>query len=413
MTSSIARNTSGLHPRAWLTVALLCVVGCLNYLDRTMITTMRTSIMADVPMTEAQFGLLTSVFLWVYGFLSPFAGFLADRFNRSKVIIISLFVWSGVTWLTAYAKTFEQLLATRALMGISEACYIPAALALIVDYHRNATRSLASGIHLAGVMVGSSLGFTGGWIAEKHNWNSVFVIFGAIGIVYAVFLLFILRDPPAQKEKPGEKAQTKIRFFEAVKDLFKRRSFNFMFIYWGLMGIVSWFVVGWLPTFYKEQFSLSQGLAGLYATGYLYPAALLGLVAGGYWADRWSRVNTRARILVPVIGVCIGAPCIFIAGSEIILPLTIICMVFFSFTRVFGDANMMPILCMVADQRYCATGYGILNFLSAIIGGVGLYAGGVLRDMEFDLGIMFQFAALIMIVAGIMLYLVRPRHIEE
>ena len=139
---------------AWLVVGLLCVVGALNYLDRIMITTMRESVIQSIPMTDAQFGLLTSVFLWVYGLLSPFAGFLADRFNRSRVIIFSLFIWSGVTWLTAHATTYEELLATRALMGISEACYIPAALALIADYHKGSTRSLAIGIHLGGVTVG-------------------------------------------------------------------------------------------------------------------------------------------------------------------------------------------------------------------------------------------------------------------
>src|SRR5688500_18217454 len=134
--------------RAWFVVGLLCVVGCLNYLDRNMIMTMRKSLVEAIPMTDAQFGLLTSVFLWVYGILSPLAGFLADRFSRSRVIIVSLFVWSAVTWLTSYATTFEGLLIARALMGISEACYIPAALALITDYHRGSTRSFATGVHV-------------------------------------------------------------------------------------------------------------------------------------------------------------------------------------------------------------------------------------------------------------------------
>ena len=132
-----------LASRAWLVVGILWVVGCLNYLDRVMITTMRQSLTDAIPMTDAQFGLLTSVFLWIYAVLSPIAGFLADRFNRSRVIIISLFAWSVITWLTAHATTFNQLLLTRALMGVSEACYIPAALALIADYHRGPTRSLA------------------------------------------------------------------------------------------------------------------------------------------------------------------------------------------------------------------------------------------------------------------------------
>src|SRR5690606_38737514 len=130
----------------WLLVALLCIIGCLNYLDRMMIVTMRTSILEEIPMSDAQFGLLTSVFLWVYGFSSPVAGYIADRFNRSFVIIGSLFVWSLVTWLTAHATTFEGLLAARALMGISEAFYFPAAMALIMDWHSDKTKSTAVGI---------------------------------------------------------------------------------------------------------------------------------------------------------------------------------------------------------------------------------------------------------------------------
>src|SRR5689334_21409341 len=123
-----------LPSRAWLVVALLWVVGCLNYLDRVMITTMRSSLKDAIPMTEAQFGLLTTAFLLVYAVLSPYTGFLADRFNRSHVIIASLLVWSFITWLTAHARSYEQLLATRLLMGISEASYMPAALALVADY---------------------------------------------------------------------------------------------------------------------------------------------------------------------------------------------------------------------------------------------------------------------------------------
>jgi len=148
------------HPlaQAWLMVGLLWFVACLNYLDRVMITTMRASLVGAIPMSDAQFGLLTSVFLWGYALLSPFAGFLADRFSRSRVVLCSLFVWSAVTWLTGHAQTFNQLLVARALMGVSEACYIPAALALIMDYHRGPTRSLATGIYMSGITVGSGLG---------------------------------------------------------------------------------------------------------------------------------------------------------------------------------------------------------------------------------------------------------------
>lgn len=401
-----------LPKRAWLIVALLAIVGCLNYLDRIMITTMRVSIVDAIPMTDAQFGLLTSVFLWVYGIASPFAGFLADKFNRSKVIMASLFLWSLVTWLTAYSTTFNHLLATRALMGISEACYIPAALSLIVDYHRSTTRSLAVGIHMVGIMIGSGLGFVGGWVAERHHWNTIFIILGVFGIVYAFLLAFLLKDAPqSQVDSPSEKTEDKVTFFHSVKVLFKLRSYIFVLIAWGLLGTVAWLVVGWLPTYFQEHFHLSQGMAGLYATGYLYPAAIVGLLLGGYWADRWSRSNPRARILVPAIGLCIAAPSIFIASYTGILSVAVICFMLYYLTKSFIDANMMPILCLITYSRYRATGYGILNLLATVIGGIGLYAGGFLRDANINLSFVYQIAALTMIISIVFLIAVKPKHI--
>lgn len=411
LTPTHAKST--LPKGAWLVVMLLAIIGCLNYLDRTIITTMRESIVHAIPMSDGKFGLLTSVFLWVYGLLSPFAGFLADKFSRSRVIIASLFLWSIVTWLTAYATSFEELLATRVLMGISEACYIPAALALIVDYHRGSTRSLAVGIHMVGIMVGSGLGFLGGWVAEKHYWNTIFVYLGIFGVIYSIMMAFTLKDAPkSQVNVVSEKVEDKINFFLSIKVLFKLRSYILILIAWGLLGTVAWLVVGWLPTYFQEHFNLTQGMAGLYATGYLYPAAIAGLLLGGYWADRWSRSNPRARILVPVVGLCIAAPSIFIASYTAVLPVAVVCFMLYSLTKSFIDSNMMPILCLVVYPKYRATGYGILNLVACIIGGIGLYAGGVLRDLNINLSSIYQFAALTMIVSIVILITVKPKYID-
>ena len=410
MKSKLISIKTKLPSGAWLVVVFLSLGGCLNYLDRIMITTMRPSIMHAIPMTEAQFGLLTSVFLWVYGILSPFAGFLADKINRSSIIIGSVFLWSAVTWMTAYSTTFGELLATRVLMGFSEACFIPAALALIMDYHRGATRSRATGILMVGIMLGSGLGFIGGWLAEKHTWNTVFILLGIIGIVFSAILAFTLSDAPEKGPEPSTKSSKKgVNFFAAITSLFKLRSFILIFIAWGLLGIVAWLVVGWLPTYFLERFNLSEGIAGFYATGYFYPAAMVGLLLGGYWADRWVRVNPRARLLVQVIGIAMAAPAIFIASQTNLLPLAIILFMIYALFKSFIDANMMPVLCLVVDPKYRATAYGVLNFVACIIGGVGLYAGGVLRDLKINLGTMYQFAALIMIIGLVLLSAVKPR----
>ncbi len=390
----------------WLLVAMLCVVGCLNYLDRMMITTMRSSILEEIPMTEAQFGLLTSVFLWIYGIASPFAGYLADKFNRSRVIIGSLLIWSLVTWLTSQASNFEELLLARALMGISEACYIPAALALIVEYHPGNTKSTATGIHIGGVYIGQSLGFIGGWIAETHTWHYAFSIFGIIGVTYAFILMVLLKDKRNDLTDSAAEITTKrsINLGEAFKSLFSNRAFNLLLFIWGLAGAVSWMVNGWLPTYYKEKFDLSQTEAGVYSTVYFFTAMLLGVILGGAMADLWAKRNKNARILLPAIGFLIAVPGVIIASYTDLVWVTVIGFILYAFTRPFIDANMMPILERMIDKRYLATGYGILNFCSCIIGGIGIFAAGVLRDAQVNLSAIFQVAALTMVVCAFALF---------
>jgi MFS family permease len=400
-------------PRGWIIVSALWLVAVLNYLDRIMITTMRGSIMEAVPMTDAQFGLLSSVFLWVYAALSPFAGFLADRFNRSRLILSSLFIWSLLTWLTGHAKTFDQLLLVRALMGVSEAAYLPAALALIADYHRGPTRSLATGIHMTGLSVGSGLGGLGGWLAEHHGWSSAFDVFGLFGVFYAVVLVLVIREaphPPADAAAiPAEKA----RLGEALASLFRTRSFLLLCFYWSLFGLSGWAVVGWMPTYFKEHFHLAQGAAGISATGFLYTAAILGKLVGGAWSDHWSRSHARGRILVPAIGMFIAAPAIFFVAHAPLLALAIAGLSVFGMMRGFSDTNLMPILCQVADPRYRATGYGVLNLFSCAMGGAAIYAGGALRDAHINVSTLFEIAAAALLLCGLLLLLVKPLDISN
>jgi predicted MFS family arabinose efflux permease len=395
---------TGLPPRAWLIVGLLWVAGFLNYLDRNMIVTMRGSVTAAIPMTDAQFGLLTSVFLWVYAGLSPFAGYLADRFSRSRVIIASLFIWSVVTWLTGHATTFPQLLTARALMGISEACYIPAALALITDFHRGATRSRATALHLTGITTGAGMGGIGGWIAERHDWSYAFFLFGFIGVAHAVLMFFLLRDAPRESTE----AAPKTNFVEAIASLFSRGSFFLLLVIWSLLGLAGWALIGWLPTYLGERFHLTQGAAGFSATGYLAVACFFGVLIGGAWADRWSLTNPRARILVPIIGLCIAAPGTFLAAYTHSFPLAITGVMLYGAARYFTDANMMPVLCLVADPRYRATGFGVLNLAACVVGGLAIYAGGALRDAKVDVSHMFQFAAAGLLLCAVLFAFVKP-----
>ena len=143
---------------AWFVVGLLWLVWLLNYLDRQVIFSLFPLLRTELSLSDVQLGLLGTAFLWVYAFASPFAGYLGDRYNRKYIVGFSLAIWSAVTWLTAYARTFPELLIARGLMGISEACYLPAGLALIADYHGPKTRSRATGVHYTGGYLGMVAG---------------------------------------------------------------------------------------------------------------------------------------------------------------------------------------------------------------------------------------------------------------
>ena len=393
-------------PRAWLIVGLLWFVGCLNYLDRIMLTTMRDSIKAAIPMGDDDFGALTMVFLLVYGVLSPVGGWCADRFSRSRVIMISLVVWSAVTLATAYAQTYQQLLLTRALMGLSEACYIPAALALIADYHRGSTRSLATGIHMSGIYAGVALGGMGGGRADNHGWSSGFFTFGCVGIAFAAVLAALLRDvPQAHHASTGNALVRPKATFQALGG---NVAFWILALHWGLLGFAGWAFVTWMPTFLREHYHLSQTKAGFTATAYLQVAAFMGVLAGGAWADRWSRTQLRGRVWVPMIALTLASPFVFMTSFTDALWFAVVCLIVFGFARGCSDSNMMPILCQVAEPQHRATGYGILNFFACCIGGVAAYLGGWLKERHVDLSYLLMGSAIGVLVSALLLILIKP-----
>jgi len=298
------------------------------------------------------------------------------------------------------------LLATRALMGIAEAAYLPAALALIADYHRGPTRSFATGVHMTGILAGSALGGLGGWLAEGHGWSHPFRLFGIIGVVYGGVLACALRD--ATGEAPRTGAAARVEFGAAIASLFSRGSFVVLFVFWGMLAIAGWSVTGWMPTYLMEHFHLRQGVAGLTATAYANAAGFCGVLAGGLWADRWSRTHARARIFVPVIGICVAVPGILLAAGTSVLAGAILGLVVFGLARAFTDSNLMPILCMISDPRYRATGYGVLNLVANVVGGLAIFAGGMLRDRHVEVSRIFQFGAAGMVVcAGLLLFVSR------
>jgi MFS transporter, Spinster family, sphingosine-1-phosphate transporter len=395
---------------AWLVVLLLLPVALLNYLDRQMLASMQTSVMADLPSIETQenWGFMLGQFKWVYAFLSPIGGYVADRFSRRWTICGSLFVWSAVTWWTGQVTTYNDLLWTRSLMGISEAFYIPAALALITDYHSPATRSRAVGLHQMAIYCGVIVGGFGGYVAASPQlgWRFAFHACGVFGMLYALPLLALLRDPVRPKDTDRTPGVSPLR---AASELFSNVSFLLLVLYFTLPALAGWVVRDWMPSILKERFAIGQGQAGVAATLYWQVAAIVGAFVGGGLADRWVLFNSRGRIYISALGMCMIVPAIFGVGNAGSLAVAVYFLVLFGLGWGFFDCNNMPILSQIVRPELRATGYGIMNFVSISCGGLADWGFGVLRDREVPLNVIFGVFASAAIVSIVLVLLIRPR----
>lgn len=353
----------------WLVTIMLAVVAMLNYIDRQMISTMRPAMQVDIQelMLAANFGRLMAVFLWVYGSISAFSGVIADRINRKWLIVASLFIWSTLTLLNGFALTFEQLYILRALMGFSEALYFPAALSLIADYHDHRTRSRAVGIHATGIYLGQVFGGFGATISKAYSWQNTFLLFGVIGMLYAVVLIFFVH------EKEREKNETDFSLGTHLKSLFTSLPFWIILLYFTIPSLPGWAIKNWAPTLIASSLHLDMAVAGPLTTISISLSSFFGVLIGGALADKWYQSNPKGRMYTSAIGLALTIPSLILLGFGAGFLHIITAAVFFGLGFGMFDTNNMPILCQFVDKNQRATGYGFLNM-------GGIFAGAIITD---------------------------------
>lgn len=365
----------------WLVVALLWVVALLNYMDRQMLSTMQDAMKLDiVELQKAEaFGALMAVFLWIYGLVSPFAGVVADRVSRKKLVVGSLFVWSAVTYLMGYASDFTQLYWLRALMGVSEALYIPSALSLIADWHEGKSRSLAIGIHMTGLYVGQAVGGFGATIAATFSWHSTFYWFGIIGIAYSVVLALLLHDKPktvaavAASPNPAM-LMKKESLWRGLSVVLSTWAFWVILIYFAVPSLPGWATKNWLPTLFADNLGLDMAQAGPMSTITIAASSFVGVLLGGVLSDKWVLRNIRGRIYTSAIGLGMTIPALVLLGFGHSVVAVVGAGMLFGIGFGMFDANNMSILCQIISAKYRATAYGIMNM-------VGVFAGAAVTQL--------------------------------
>ena len=402
----------------WVVVGLLWVVALLNYMDRQMLSTMKEAMSHSIPELEKAetFGNLMAAFMWIYGLMSPFAGAIADRMNRKWLIVASLFVWSSVTLLMGFTHDFSTLYILRMVMGLSEAMYIPAALALIADFHTGKSRSLAIGVHMTGLYVGQALGGFGAMLSHHLSWESTFIYFGLFGALYALVLATFLHETDAQlaRIKNGTKTNESQsnglnNVVQSFGKILSSVPFWGMLIFFTATSLPGWATKNWLPTLFEQNLHLNMQVAGPISTATIALSSFIGVFVGGAISDRWVKANVKGRVYTSAMGLGMMAPALAFLGFGSSYWSVIGGGFLFGFGLGFFDTNNMPILCQFFSSRYRSTAYGVMNMSGVIAGGYITKMLGKSTDagnLGRDFGVM---AVVILVVVFIQILILKPK----
>lgn len=371
----------------WLVVVLLSGVAFLNYMDRQMLSTMRFAMSEDIVEVATNYtgpwgwGALMAAFMWIYGLMSPVSGTIADRLNRKNIIVGSLFVWSAVTFLMGYVDTYKELYILRAIMGFSEALYIPAALSLIADIHSGKTRSMAIGIHMTGLYLGQIAGGFGSIFSGLLNWHTVFLVCGLIGMLYSVVLIICVSDPGREKKATSSDTAdvNQPSVIKSIGMVLSNMAFWAVLFVFTTLSMPGWATKNWLPELLANVIAESSGIEVAKAMDYAGPiavislagASFLGAMIGGRLSDKWVQRNVRGRVYTSSIGLALIVPSLVFMGLGDNMPAVVLAILCFGIGYGFFDTNNMPILCQFIPSRQRATAYGFIN-MSGVLGGAAI-----------------------------------------
>ena len=389
-------------------VALLWIALAINYLDRQMVFSIFPALRRDLGFNDVQLGLVGSVFTWVYALGMPVAGRMADRFRRDRMIVVSLVLWSAATLGCGFAGSVAMFLVWRAVMGITEALYYPAAVGTIAAAHGASTRSRALGIHqsaqLAGIVAG---GWYGGWMADHWGWRMGFAIAAVAGILYAMVLG---RGLPANRAEATAKPD---RVGAVLREIFARRCYTALCVAFFAFCSMLWVFYAWLPSFLGERFGLSMTESGWRATLFVQVSSGIGVVAGAFLADRLAARVAAARFYVAGAGILLSAPLGYLTFASGTLMGATIGSVLYGVTSGLMVANTFAAAYDVTGGKNWGLAAGVLNMAGGIAASLLIFAAGAVKSTLGFAGLLQYVAAACVVSAIALMWIARRWYAEE
>ncbi len=404
--------------KPWRIAWFLFFAAGLNYADRTALSSVIPPLREATGITDAQVGLAGLLFLWSYALASPFAGNIADRFSRARIVTWSLVAWSLVTILTGFATDVASLLVLRIALGITESFYLPAAAAMLGDHHGASTRGKAMGFHILGLNLGLvGGGVLAGYLAEHFGWNVGFWLLGGLGLVLAVFSGPLLGDgkpdgagSAADRPRAPEPERAVAR--DAWAYCLRVPTFYCLLASAMAAGVASWIFLSWLPLFFTENYGLALGSAGLAGVALYKAPVFIGIAIGGWLSDRAVRHDVRGRAMVKGLTFIVSAPFLFLFMGTPSFAVIAGALIVSGLIRAIGVPSEHPLICEVIPPRYRSTAIGIFNTCGTAAGGLGVLLAGVFKQ-DFGLAAIFGASSVIYVVAGALMLLAYWRYMHR
>ncbi|MBL8973966.1 MAG: MFS transporter [Myxococcales bacterium] len=350
--------------RSWpvYIMIVLTTINFLNYIDQRLLSAVLESIKAEWTLSDAQGGLLGSVFVIVYTLCAP-VGFLGDRMKRKNLIAGGVLLWSLATVAAAFARNYQDLLIARALLGVGEACYATIAPSIIADLYSKDLRSRKLAYFYLATPVGSALGYIlGGYIGEFYGWRAVFLVGGLPGLVFALLAFLMVEPERGRNDDQAPASGPALSLMATLRRLIRTPAWRINTIGLALLTFTIGGLALWMPSYLERVHGMSSGQAGTIFGGVTVIAGICGTLLGGRLGDRMQARSPGGFFRLSGIGLLASSPFIVLMTQIGWLP-GIFIVVFLAEMLLFlntGPLNAALIGCVPVQMRGAAFAVNVL-----------------------------------------------------
>jgi len=391
----MASNTTPLSSYQIRLLAVLALINFVNFADRTVVVPLLPLLRQQMNLTDSQLGSLQSGLLVILALASWPCGFFADRLSRTKIIVAGIVVWSLATVACGFATSFLLLLVARSLIGVGEAAYAPAAQSMISDSFPYQRRANAQAIFASGMLLGGAAGQAfGGLFGEVYGWKFTFIVVGLICMLPGI-LVVRLPEPPRRPRSEVVPISSLLSVPAYVAMLVAGTCITFSSV-----SLLTWGID--FARDYKE-FSLREAALSLAAIALV--SLLLGVLTGGFLADRLQRKYPYGRILIIAAAFLFAAPFVLLAIQTDEKWVFLTALFIGGFFMSWYHGPVTAVLHDLTPQRAHATSIGVYMFVTQLLGALGPQLVGKISDAS-DLQLGLQVAVAVMVFGSLLMFLV-------